>query len=199
MIHKIFFKLYLLCRPKITDQVYKFTNEDPKYKRYDIGKFTYGNPEVLQWTNKTTLTIGNFCSIAQGVKIFLDGEHYTNHVTTYPFKTIFNIGLASDDVRAKGDVTIGNDVWIGQDVIILSGVTIGNGAVIGAGSVISKDVPAYAIVAGNPQKLLKYRFNPENIEVLQNLKWWDWPHHVIINNIEHLQSTNPHFCIQNKQ
>ena len=89
-----------------------------------------------------------------------------------------------DSVRAKFSqhkledlalTKIGNDVWIGRSAIVLSGTSIGNGAVIGAGSVVTKDVPDYAIVAGNPAKLIRYRFDEQTIKELQSLKWWDWP------------------------
>ena len=76
---------------------------------------------------------------------------------------------------SKGDVVIGNDVWIGRGVVILSGVRVGNGAVIGAGAVVTKDVPPYAIVAGNPARIIRYRFSPEQIEELEQIAWWSWP------------------------
>ncbi len=76
---------------------------------------------------------------------------------------------------SKGDVVIGNDVWIGHGATILSGVTIGHGAVIGACAVVTKDVPPYGIVVGTPARLVRKRFSDENIAILLNLRWWDWP------------------------
>lgn len=70
---------------------------------------------------------------------------------------------------------IGNDVWIGSNVLIKGGVTIGDGAVVGMGSIVTKDVPPYAVVAGNPAKIIKYRCNDEQIKALLRIKWWDWP------------------------
>ncbi|MNI40841.1 Chloramphenicol acetyltransferase [compost metagenome] len=71
-------------------------------------------------------------------------------------------------------IVIGNDVWIGANAVILPGVTLGDGAVIGAGAVVTKDVPPYAIVGGVPAKVIRYRFTPEEIEVLLRIKWWEW-------------------------
>ena len=90
----------------------------------------------------------------------------------------------------KGNVIIKNDVWIGMNSIILSGVTIGNGAVIAAGSVVTKDIPDYAVAAGNPARVIKYRFTQETIDLLLNTKWWEQNPSWIINNIDILESRN---------
>lgn len=90
-------------------------------------------------------------------------------------------------IKQKGQIIIGNDVWIGNNVILLSGIKIGNGAVIGAGTIVSKDVPPYAIVVGNPMKVIKYRFNEEQISSLQEIKWWNWDYKKIEENKEWFQ------------
>ena len=77
-----------------------------------------------------------------------------------------------------------NDVWIGTNAIILKDVTVGDGAIIGAGSIVTKSVPPYSIVAGNPAKIVKYRFNNDEIEALLKIKWWEWPDHIIEKNID---------------
>lgn len=162
--------------------------------RFDIGDFTYGKPEILTWGEETKLIIGKFTSIADGVKIFLGGEHRTDWVTTYPFPVLETYWPEAAKIKGhpktKGDVIIGNDVWIGGDATILSGVKIGDGAVIGAGAVISKDVPPYAIVAGNPGVIVKYRFKKSIIKKLLKLQWWEWPTKKIRENVDILCSNN---------
>ncbi|NRD20814.1 CatB-related O-acetyltransferase [Winogradskyella eckloniae] len=102
-------------------------------------------------------------------------NHAMSRATTYPiFKNIFNEEVNNDFI-SKGDITIGNDVWVGAHSLILSGVKINDGAIIAANSVVTKEVPAYAIVAGSPAKVIKYRFSPEVRAQLYAKKWWDWP------------------------
>ena len=153
-----------------------YMKENPRYEKYKIGVGTYGTPYIYDWSQETILTIGNYCSIGGNVSILLGGEHQTDWVTTYPFSGLNQdmITLKKDN-NSKGDVFIGNDVWIGNNVTILSGVNIGNGAVIGAGSIVTKDIPDYAIVGGNPAKIIRYRFKSEQIKSLLEIAWWDWP------------------------
>jgi acetyltransferase-like isoleucine patch superfamily enzyme len=154
----------------------RYTRNNPRFADYRIGRWTYGAPEILTWSQDKQLTIGRFCSIANEVTIMLGGEHRTDWITTYPFNRLVEEAQSIPGHPAsKGDVTIGNDVWIGRNVLILSGVSIGDGAVIGAGSVISRDVGPYAVVAGNPARLIRYRYLPDQIEQLLNIAWWDWP------------------------
>lgn len=143
---------------------------------WSIGEHTYGTPTVLE-LESAKLMIGRFTSIAPEVVIIL-GDHRTDSVTTYPFKALRRHWHTAEQTQAdhtsKGDVVIGNDVWIGQGVTILSGVTIGDGAVVAARSVVTKDVPAYSIVAGNPARLMRHRFDETTITRLLALRWWDW-------------------------
>jgi acetyltransferase-like isoleucine patch superfamily enzyme len=147
---------------------------DPAYNRYQIGIGTYGTPTVLSWSPDDQLTIGKFCSIAGGVTIFLNGEHRTDWVSTFPFAAYYaEARHLSGHPLSKGPVVIGNDVWIAANAIILSGIKVGDGAVIGAGAVVSRNVPPYTIVAGNPAKPIRQRFTDEQVEHLLRLKWWD--------------------------
>lgn len=154
--------------------------DDPNYKNWDIGYGTYGKPTVLNWDEKTKLSIGKFCSIADNVKIYLGGNHRNDWISTYPFKTLWQnkkpkLKQLQDDHISKGDVVIMNDVWIGNDAVILSGVTIGNGAIIGARTVVAKDVPDYAVIVGNPGKIIGKRFDENIISKLNKIGWWDFP------------------------
>jgi acetyltransferase-like isoleucine patch superfamily enzyme len=143
-----------------------------------VGKYTYGTPVIHSWGENAKLIIGNFCSIAGNCNVYLGGNHRTDYVSTYPFghinKNIFNIFNGEGHPSTKGDVIIGNDVWIGANVTIMSGVTIGDGAVIANNSHIVKNIVPYSVVGGNPGKLIKYRFTPEQIEKLLEIKWWYW-------------------------
>jgi acetyltransferase-like isoleucine patch superfamily enzyme len=144
-----------------------------------FGKYTYGDPEICWQNDVATLTVKNFTSIAKDVKIYLGNGfgHDTSFVSTYPFSFIYkstfpNVQNCSRNTR--GDVIVGNDVWIGENVIIMSGVVIGDGAVIANNSHVVKDVESYSISGGNPCKHIKYRFSPEQIGNLLDIKWWDW-------------------------
>ena len=129
-----------------------------------VGKETYGNLIVDNYNNIYKLVIGNYCSIATDVMFILDADHYTNHISTFPFK-VKVLGEKQEGV-SKGDIIVDDDVWIGYGATIMSGVHIGQGAVVAAGAVVTKDVPPYAIVGGVPAKVIKYRFEPEMIEEL---------------------------------
>jgi chloramphenicol O-acetyltransferase type B len=144
------------------------------FPQYRIGPHTYGVPEVYFYLNNAALSIGDYCSIAGEVGIFLGGEHHPEWVSTYPFGALWREHDHPEQPRSRGDVRIGNDVWIGRGATIMSGVTIGDGAVIGARALVVKDVPPYGIVGGNPAKLLRHRFEPELVERLLAIRWWDW-------------------------
>lgn len=144
-----------------------------------FGKYTYGNPKIT-WVNQNAkLTIGNFCSIASNVTIYLGNGvgHDVSFVSTYPFGYIHNnvfTNVKNNSRNTNGDVNIGNDIWIGENVTIMSGVTIGDGAVIANNSHVVKNVEPYSLVGGNPAKFIKYRFTSKQIEKLLEIKWWYW-------------------------
>jgi acetyltransferase-like isoleucine patch superfamily enzyme len=163
----------------------------PPDSRVSVGRFTYGNPQFMLWGDSERIQIGAFCSIADGVVIFGGGEHRTDWVTTFPLRIAFGDPLAGKDGHpaSKGVTIIGSDVWIGYRAMILSGVTVGDGAVIGAGAVVVDDVAPYAIVAGNPAKVVRYRFPAHLIGALLALRWWEWEAEKIEANIPLLCST----------
>lgn len=123
------------------------------------------------------LIIGKFCQIGAGVEFVMNGaNHQMNAVSTYPFYIFGSWDQSApskEDLPFKGDTVVGNDVWIGQNSTILPGVHIGDGAIIGLNSVVTRDVPPYTIVAGNPAKAVRKRFDDELIDLLLKLKWWD--------------------------
>jgi acetyltransferase-like isoleucine patch superfamily enzyme len=153
-----------------------WTNKNKDFARFSIGDWTYGSPIIREWEQPTKLTIGKYCSIADGVTIFLGGEHRTDWLTTFPFTELLQVPQKTPTIGvSKGDVTIGHDVWIGSGATILSGVNIGTGTVIGARSVVTKTVQPYSIVAGNPARHIRFRFPEHIISQMLNIGWWNWP------------------------
>ena len=156
------------------------------FGKYSFGKYSYGFINLRSWNgeinpsekNDYKLVVGNFCSIASNVDCYLGGNHRIDRVTSYPFghiyKDVFNKFDGNGYPVTKGDVIIGNDVWIAENVRLMSGITIGDGAVIANNSHVVKNVEPYSIVGGNPAKLIKYRFNEEQIKKLLEIKWWYW-------------------------
>lgn len=171
-----------------------FTKDYFQNSHYSIGDYTYGKPKIYDWNDGGNLVIGKFTSIADEVTILLGGNHRIDWVTMYPFSALVDDWPEARGILghpySKGDVVIGNDVWVGNGATILSGVNVGDGAVIAARAVVVKDVPPYAIVAGNPARIVKYRFKKKIIKKLMNAKWWDWSEDMIRENILQLLSGN---------
>lgn len=143
----------------------------------EIGRYTsLWGPGIDVFAHINEIKIGNFCSIARYVSI----QEYNHNIKLLTTSFIGkNISECNEEI-SNGSIIIGHDVWIGVKATILSGVNIGNGAVIGANTVVTKDVPAYAIVAGNPAKVIRFRFNENQIREIENIRWWEWPIEKII-------------------
>ena len=157
-------------------------------EKVSVGKMSYGPLEVYDWgSDDEKLSIGNYVSIASGVKFILGGNHYYNTFSTYPFK-VMCLG-EEREAYSNGSIVINDDVWIATDSIILSGVNVGKGAVIAAGSVVVKDVPPYSIVGGNPAKVIKYRFEKSIINKLEKLDYKKISKEFIKDNIDILYNT----------
>jgi chloramphenicol O-acetyltransferase type B len=125
------------------------------------------------------LVIGSFCSIGSGAAFIMAGNQGHRHdwVSTFPFYWMPDIPAFAGAVNGYaeyGDITIGNDVWIGSEAIIMAGVTVGHGALIGTRALVTKDVEPYAIVGGNPARLIRKRFDDTQIAMLLEMAWWDW-------------------------
>ncbi len=142
------------------------------------------------------LTIGPFCAIATGVRIIMNGaNHAMGGFSTYPFN-IFGAGWeegfdpATWQAELRGDTVIGPDVWIGGEAWIMPGVTIGAGAIVAAKSVVTRDVAPYAVVAGNPAREVRRRFDDPTIAALLEICWWDWPAEKITRNLNAIRGTD---------
>jgi len=175
------------------------------HPRISVGEFSYySNFEKLEDyasflapylfpLSLDRLIIGKFVQIAHGVRfISSSANHKMDGFSTYPFTNLRMDGATTSqdivqmfqEAKNKGDTQIGNDVWIGMDSTIMAGLKIGDGAIIAAKSVVTKDVESYTIVAGNPAKVIRKRFDAKTIETLQNIKWWDWDIQKIEDNID---------------
>lgn len=152
----------------------------------NIGKMTFINGDTIVYAN---VTMGRYCSVGKSAEIGV-ANHPTNFLTTHEFtygSKWFRNYPEYDKVNKRKfkeagvKTKIGNDVWIGAKAVIKAGVTIGDGAVIGSCAFVAKDVPPYAIVGGVPAKLIRHRFEPEIVEQLQALQWWDIPFELMSN------------------
>ncbi len=154
-----------------------------KYHGVDIGAYSYGgcfDPHKIPSGTK----IGRFCSFADEVTI-IPTDHLVSAVSTHPFLFKPDLGFIEKDPRPRHSLEIGNDVWVGYRVVILPGVRkIGDGAILAAGCVVTKDVPAYAVMAGVPAHAIKYRFNETKVKQLLEIRWWDWPAEKIFSNTQ---------------
>lgn len=182
-----------------------YINNLPKRVNVEIGDYTYysdnkESPEKFYdhiehhyefFGDK--LIIGKFCAIGEGVRFIMNGaNHRMDGITTYPFNIFGNgwekVTPSVEQLPFKGDTVVGNDVWIGEYVTIMPGVKVGDGAIIAANSTVTKDVEAYAVVGGNPARLIRKRFSDEKIKFLLELQWWNWDEQKIFENLEALVS-----------
>ena len=165
---------YMANATKCKFGIYNTIYNEVSLNEVTLGDFTY----IAGNTNISKTTIGKFCSIGPYCKIGL-GKHPTkDFVSTHPvfFSTLKQAQVTFADRNYFDEfayIIIGNDVWLGANVIVVDGVKIGDGAIVAAGSVVTKDIPPYTIVGGVPAKIIKYRFEKEEIEKLLQLKWWD--------------------------
>ena len=189
MIFKKVLKRFLL---KHVDDVVPWYEKGKDTYYTSIGKYSAGN--ILNSNHPLIERVGAFCSIAEGVCVH--GNHAMQYISTHPMlykgspnqktppflpyeeysdaKWFFPGVHPKGKVEKEKRITIGNDVWLGRNVIIVNYSNLGNGVIAAAGAVITKDVPDYAIVAGVPAKIIRYRYNSEQIAALNEIKWWDW-------------------------
>lgn len=162
------------------NETYAGTMFDPDL--VNVGKKTYGVLNVSMFNKTYKLQIGSCCSIGPEVIFLLSSDHNGKHISTFPFKV--KLGITDFEGESKGDIVVEDDVWIGCRAIILSGIKVGRGAIIAAGAVVTKDVPPYAIVAGCPAKVIKYRFGIDVINKLTQINFENLSDELIKKNID---------------
>ena len=170
--HNLVFLKALVKSPNIIieDYTYYFDPEDPL--AFETKNVLYHHPLL-----EDRLIIGKFCQIGPKTRFLMNaGNHRFDGFTSYPFHAFASPWLEVPSMgKTRGDTWIGNDVWFGYGAFILPGIKIGDGAIIAACAVVTKDVPSYTVVGGNPACVIRQRFDEETIIFLQQLAWWNWP------------------------
>lgn len=191
-------KAYLKKRKANAAQIKRFSKPqrsaksfNKKYPNYAMGINCYGVPIIKHAHPDAKLSIGNYCSIASNVEIYLGGNHRADWITSYPFPHFFPEASHINDYEVtNGNVEIGSDVWLCQNSTILSGLSIGHGAIVANGAIVTKDVAAYEIVGGNPAKHIRWRFDEKTREILLQSAWWNWPEQELLKIVDLLCSDN---------
>lgn len=195
---KIIINLEIFKRKWRKRNIHNYTSVKKMFpiEKVYVGKYTYGPLNVIHFGNENEkLIIGNYCSISDGVKFLLGGEHHPEYLMNFPLKYFVTPNDESEDRRTKGPIVVEDDVWIGTDVIILSGVTIGQGAIIAAGSVVARDVPPYAIYTTN--RIIKYRFSKETIDKLLKIDFSNLDYEFFKDNIELFYTSDVETILKN--
>jgi acetyltransferase-like isoleucine patch superfamily enzyme len=203
----IWLRLRGLARPlayAVSRQIHYANLRGREYDRavrpqIEIGRHSYGvrTESVVLPTGRERLVVGNYCSIATGVR-FVFGGHPTDLVSTFPLRTILTKPGANLDAL-DGEIIIGHDVWIGANALIMPGATIGNGVIVAAGAVVTSDVAPYSIVGGVPARHIRYRFDQGTIDALQRIAWWNWPDAVILGRLAEFYGSVPEFIARYEQ
>ena len=154
------------------------------YSKVNIGEYSYinDNAEVCSFRSPQTIVIGKYCSIGK-CKFVVDGDHNISYASTFPFKEFGYSPDAKENKNIKPPPVIENDCWICDDSVIYGNVNIGNGAVVAGNAIVTKNVPAYAVVAGNPARIVKYRFDKRTIKRLLDSRWWELPHDFVVKEL----------------
>lgn len=168
---RVGFLKHFITRPNIEVGDYTYYDDPAGVERFEehvLYHFDFVGDKLI---------IGKFCSLAAETRFIMNGgNHPTTWLTTYPFPVFADWSPATPVTWPhRGDTVVGHDVWIGYGATIMPGITIGDGAILATGSVVTKDVPAYAVVGGNPATVLRYRFEDTTIKRLLALQWWHWP------------------------
>lgn len=178
-----------------------FLNAVIDHPRIEIGDYSYASAHhpptdwaarlapYLMEMSPERLIIGRFCQIADGaVFVTASANHRHDGFSSFPFAVFDGFGDGRASLPGPGpDTIVGNDVWIGQGARILPGARLGDGAIVGAGAVVGGSVPPYTVIAGNPGRVIRHRFDPETVRRIRALAWWDWP-------IGHIQAQEAAIC-----
>jgi len=187
---RVVFLKPLVQNPQIQVGDYTYYDDPDAAHEFERDAFLYGyGPERL--------IIGRYCAIASGVRFIMAGANHADlGPSTFPFG-IFG-GVWADrtmdlvmSAESRGDTVVGNDVWLGYRALVMPGVAIGDGAVIAAASVVASDVPPYAIVGGNPARVLRRRFEDDEVERLLRAAWWDWPVELVTEHARTIMAGEP--------
>jgi virginiamycin A acetyltransferase len=172
----------VLLKPLVTSPLI----EVGEYSYYDDpdDPTAFETRNVLYHYGPERLVIGKFCALATGVRFIMNGaNHRMDGPSTFPFPIMGGAWAEHFDLvtglPGRGDTVVGHDVWFGNNVMVMPGVRIGHGAIIASGSVVVGDVPDYGVVGGNPAKVIRTRYNDEDVARLLAVAWWHWP-------VEHL-------------
>jgi virginiamycin A acetyltransferase len=183
-----------------------FLKQVVKDPRIEVGEYSYyDHPDdplafeqdaFLYANGPERLVIGRFCAIAAGVRFLMPGgNHADRGPSTYPFGIFGGAWADTTDLvmsaPSRGDTVVGHDVWFGYQALVMPGVKIGSGAVVAAGSVVAADVPPYAIVAGNPAKVVRRRFDDAGVDRLVRAAWWNWPIELVTEHARTIMAGDP--------
>jgi len=172
---------------EVGEYTYYDSHDDPLAFERDAVLYAFG-PERL--------IIGRFCAIASGVRFVMPGANHADRgPSTFPFGVFGPPWDATMDIvmsaPSRGDTVVGHDVWLGYSALVLPGVTIGHGAVVAAASVVARDVPPYAVVVGNPSRVVRSRFSADDVERMLRAAWWDWPVELVTEHARTIMAGTP--------
>jgi virginiamycin A acetyltransferase len=187
---RVVFLRPLVTDPRIEVGEYSYYDDPDDPLEFERDAFLYAHgPERL--------IIGRYCAIASGVRFVMPGANHADlGPSTFPFG-IFGEPWAERTMDlvmgapSRGDTVVGNDVWLGYRALVLPGVTIGHGAIVAAASVVASDVPPYAIVGGNPARVIRWRYEDEDVERLLRAAWWDWPVELVTEHARTIMAGTP--------
>jgi virginiamycin A acetyltransferase len=187
---RVVFLKPLVRNPQIQVGEYTYYDDPDAALEFERDAFLYGyGPERL--------IIGRYCAIASGVRFIMSGANHADlGPSTFPFGIFGGVWAESTmdlvmSAESRGDTVVGNDVWLGYRALVMPGVAIGDGAVVAAASVVTSDVPPYAIVGGNPARVLRRRFEDDDVERLLRAAWWDWPVELVTEHARAIMAGEP--------